>query len=1008
MQTLEEKNAKEFAEFWADKGDEKQESQRFWIDLLQNIVGVENPTKYIEFEKRVKISHTNFIDAYIPSTKVLIEQKGRKIDIHKAYEQSDGAVLTPFEQAKRYADELPNSIRPRWIVVCNFSEFLIYDLENPHGEPEQIFLKDLPKEFYRLQFLVDRKNENIRREEEISIEAGKLVDKLYQTLLPQYKSQDEKSLRSLNILCVRIVFCLYAEDAGLFETRTSFEDYIRGFNLQNVRKGLIELFKALDTKLSDRDEYDESLKPFPYVNGGLFKDENIEIPNFTQEIVDVIVNDCAVFNWSEISPTIFGAVFESTLNPETRRNGGMHYTSIQNIHKVIDPLFMDDLNAEFEQIVGSAALTNLITGTNLSNRTSRSLCGVEGHNKKLSPKERTQALHAFQTKLGSLKFLDPACGSGNFLTETYLSLRRLENKVISILNKGEKAFGFDEFIKVHINQFYGIEINDFAVTVAKTALWIAESQMVAETEAILSQNIDFLPLKTGANIVEGNALRMNWATLSTEKQTGFLFVDTLNLYDEADFDGAGEVHSQEMQEQLLYGKHIEKLNARVRKVEKKKPAKENPEPIVYDYIIGNPPFVGYAYQTERQKEDLMSVDKNIGKNIDYVSGWYINAAKLINNTNTKCAFVSTNSICQGEQVAGLWKTLFENNNIQFDFAYRTFVWDSESFQKAQVHCVILGFSNRTSPQKEKVIFDENKNKLVVKNINPYLIDAPTVFIEKRKNPLCNVSKINKGSQPTDGGNLIISAEEYDEFIGKEPNAKKFIKEFLGAEEFINGKKRYCLWLVNASPAELRKMPLIMKRVEAVKEMRLSSSKEATRNWAAYPYLFTENRQPESGYYLLIPRVSSEKRSYIPIGYVSSEIIASDAVQLVPNATLYEFGILTSSVHNAWMRVVCGRLKSDYRYSNDIVYNNFPWPTPSDEQRAKIEQTAQEILDVRKKYPDSTLADLYDDTFMPKDLRKAHEANDRAVKNAYGFKHGMTESEIVAELFRLYVNLTHTS
>ena len=972
-QIEQQKAAKKFADDWKDKGDEKQESQRFWIQLLENVLGVSDPASYIEFEKRVQLTHTSFIDAYIAETKVLIEQKGIKIDLHKAYEQSDGQVLTPFQQAKRYVGEMKASEKPRWIVVCNFAEFLVYDLEVPNSEPQQILLKDLEKDFYRLQFLVNLKNENIRREEELSIKAGKLVGKLYDALLPQYKNPDEKSFRSLNILCVRIVFCLYAEDAGLFATRTSFEDYIRSFNLPNLRKGIIDLFKALDTKIENRDKYDESLKPFPYVNGGLFAAEDIEIPNFNEEIVDVIVNHCAPFNWSEISPTIFGAVFESTLNPETRRKGGMHYTSIANIHKIIDPLFLDDLNAEFEQI----------TKTNAA-------------------KTRNDKLLAFQKKLGSLKFLDPACGSGNFLTESYLCLRRLENEAIKIRFGGQVLMGeFVNPIELHINQFYGIEINDFAVTVAKTALWIAESQMIFETESILSQNIDFLPLTNHANIIEGNALRMDWSTLAEEEQTGFLFTDKLNVYKADENIGTIEAGEPEVE----YGKHYKELNVVAKEVEEKHLSKsEKSTPVVYDYIIGNPPFVGYTFQSDRQKEDLEIVDSKINKNIDYVVGWYIKASHLIKNTKTKCAFVSTNSITQGEQVAEVWKPLFENYNIQFDFAYRTFIWDSESVQKAHVHCVILGFSDRNSIQKSKFIFDENGNRLTVKNINPYLLDAPTVFIEKRKVPLCNVSKINKGSQPTDGGNLILSVEEYEDFIAKEPSAKKFIHGFLGAEEFINGKKRYCLWLVNASPAEMRKLPLVMKRVEAVKQMRLASSKEATRNWAAYPYLFTENRQPESGNYLLIPRVSSERRGYIPIGYVPSDIIASDAVQLVPNATLYEFGILTSLVHNAWTRAVCGRLKSDYRYSNDIVYNNFPWCTPTEEQKAKIEKTAQAILDARAKYPDSSLADLYDETLMPPDLRKAHQENDKAVMQAYGFNLKMTESECVAELFKLYEKL----
>lgn len=900
-QVEQQKAAKEFSAFWKDKGDEKQESQRFWIGLLGDVFGVTSPAKYIEFEKRVQLTHTSYIDAYIADTKVLIEQKGIKIDLHKAYEQSDGTVLTPFEQAKRYADELPNSIRPRWIVVCNFAEFLVYDLENPQSQPEQIFLKDLPKEFYRLQFLVDQKNENIRREEEISIEAGKLVDKLYKALLPQYKNQDEISLRSLNILCVRIVFCLYAEDAGLFETRTAFEDYIRGFNLPNVRKGLIELFKALDTNIADRDEYDETLKPFPYVNGGLFKDENIEIPNFTQEIVDVIVNDCAVFDWAEISPTIFGAVFESTLNPETRRKGGMHYTSIQNIHKVIDPLFLDDLNAEFDAICKTA-----------------------------SAKVRDENLLAFQKKLGSLKFLDPACGSGNFLTETYLSLRRLENKVISVLNKGETVLGFDEFIKVHINQFYGIEINDFAVTVAKTALWIAESQMIAETEAILSQNIDFLPLTTNAFIVEGNALRMDWSTLKPLEENP---MPKDGLFSGFTTETDGTKHE-------------------------------------YDYIMGNPPFVGYAYQSKEQKEDLHQISKDIANNIDYVAGWYFKAALLIKGTNTKAALVSTNSITQGEQVAVLWKPLFEQYDVKFDFAWRTFRWDSESTEKAHVHCVIVGFSNKDSNQKQKIIFDENGNSQIVTNINGYLLDAPTIFIDKNSKPLCDVPPMIRGSSPIDDGNFILTIEEKEEYIKKEPQGEKFLRPFMMGKDFIDRKPRFCFWLVGANPSEFRKCPILMNRIEAVRNFRLKSSKAATVQSAETPTIFGEMRPCESDY------------------------IA------VPKASLFTLGVMISNVHMSWMRVVGGRLKSDYRYT-PAVYNNFPWPTPTDEQKDKIEQTAQAILDARALFPDASLADLYDELGMPPELRKAHRENDKAVMAAYGFKPSMTESEIVSELFKMY-------
>ena len=845
--TQQQKAAKEFAARWQGKGYEKGESQIFWVELLEQVFGIQKPSEFLSFEQQVKLDHTAFIDAFIPRTHVMIEQKSIEKDLGEPIKQSDGKFLTPFQQAKRYSAKLPYSLRPRWIVTCNFREFWVYDMERPKGEPQKILLENLEKEYYRLQFLVDEGNEHLKRELEVSVKAGEIVGLIYDALLEQYIDKtDAETLRSLNILCVRLVFCLYAEDAGLFATKTAFHDYLVKFGSVDFRHALIELFKLLDTPIEERDPYlDDEMAAFPYVNGGLFSEEHITIPRFTDKIKQLLLqNASSDFDWSEISPTIFGAVFESTLNPETRRSGGMHYTSIENIHKVIDPLFMGDLNAEFVKIAEM---------------------------KQVSAKR--QALAHFQDKLASLTFLDPACGSGNFLTETYLSLRRLENKVIKELNNGMSALNLEGIIKVNIAQFYGIEINDFACTVAKTALWIAESQMLHETSAIVGVELNFLPLKTNANIVEGNALKLDWATLGEEDPLGFLFTDKLNYYIEKDF-GEGFIASEPKPE---YGNYYKELNVVAKKAEEKQLPKNHPKPVVYDFIMGNPPFVGYTFQSEKQKEDLSLLSTQMGKNIDYVVGWYIKASRLIQFKQTKCAFVSTNSITQGEQVVEVWRSLFELYGIQIDFAYRTFKWDSESEQKAHVHCVIIGFSHKDSLKKEKIIFDENGEKQIAQIINPYLMDAPVVWIEKRKMPICNVSKINKGSQPTDGGNLIISAEEYDDFIKKEPNAKKFIKEFLGADEFINGRKRFCLWLVDASPAELRKMPLVMKRVEAVKEMRSSSNKAATRNWAAYPYLFTENRQPERGNYLLIPRVSSEKRCYIPIGYVSHTIIASDAV-----------------------------------------------------------------------------------------------------------------------------------
>ena len=931
-------HAKEFAEYWQDKGDEKQETQRYWIELLQNVLGIENPSRYIEFEKTVKIKHTNFIDAYISSTKVLIEQKGAKVDLTKPQEQSDGAMLTPYQQAKRYADELSYDLKPRWIVVSNFKEIHIHDMNNLHAEPEIILLENLEKEYYRLQFLVDTKNENIRREEEISLQAGILVGKLYDALIKEYINPDESSLRSLNILCVRLVFCFYAEDAGLFETRTSFEDYIKSFNLQNLRDAFIKLFKGLDTKLENRDKYDTSLKPFPYVNGGLFAAEDIEIPNFTQEIVDVLVNDCAPFDWREISPTIFGAVFESTLNPETRRTGGMHYTSIENIHKVIDPLFMDELEAEFEKI---CATTNA--------------------------KTKSDKLHAFQEKLGNLKFLDPACGSGNFLTETYLSIRRLENKVISMLNNGEKVLGFDEFIKVKINQFYGIEINDFAVTVAKTALWIAESQMMAETEKIIGMNLDFLPLTTNAFIVEGNALRMNWATLKP-------IDESVQLNDGLFAGFATEVDGNEIQ---------------------------------YDYIMGNPPFVGYKLQNEKQKLDLEPLFGKI-KTVDYVAGWYVKASQLIQNTNIRCAFVSTNSICQGEQVPAVWKLLTEKYNVNIDFAYQTFKWESEAVDMAHVHVVIVGFSCHADSGNlrfsyERKIFDSNGSIVLAKNINPYLVDAPNVFIEKRSKPICEAENMIYGSEPREGGFLILNENERQELINETPESQRIIKRFVSSEDFINNKIRYCLWFSDEDLLLARKSKILKERLENCRKFREENKQSQAHAAAVTPHLFSSPRQPNTDY-LLIPIVSSERRKYIPIGYMSKDIILSNACFSIPNASLYTFGVLTSSMHMAWMRSVCGRLESRYRYSNTIVYNNFVWCNPTEEQKAKIEQTAQAILDVRAKYPSWSLADLYDELTMPPALRKAHEANDKAVEKAYG-KTFSNDDERVAFLFEKYVEMT---
>lgn len=910
--------AKEFANYWKDRGYEKGESQPFWLSLLRDVLGIDKPEQFITFENQVKIDNTSFIDATISATHVLIEQKSTDKDLRKPIKQADGSLLTPFQQAKRYSAELPYSERPRWIVTCNFREFLIYDMEKPTGDPESILLKDLPKEAYRLQFLVDTGNDNIRKEMEISIKAGEIVGLLYDEILKQYKDPEaERTLKSLNMLCVRLVFCLYAEDSGLFGEHLKFHNYIKSFAVKDVRRAVIDLFKVLDTKPEMRDPYlDEMLASFPYVNGGLFADEDIEIPQFNEKIVNLLLHNASEnFDWSEISPTIFGAVFESTLNPETRRSGGMHYTSIENIHKVIDPLFLDELRKDLSEIEAIAV-----------------------------DKTRINKLHEYRAKLSSLTFLDPACGSGNFLTETYLSLRRLENEALNYIYNGQIVLGFDDLIKVSIGQFYGIEINDFAVTVAKTALWIAESQMMKETEEIVKINLEFLPLRSYANIVEGNALTLDWESLVSK----------------------------------------DKLN----------------------YIMGNPPFVGARLMKLAQKEDLLSVFgkdwKNAG-NLDYVACWYKKCTDFIVGTSIHVALVSTNSVSQGEAVANLWKPLFATG-IHIDFAHRTFRWDSEASVKAHVHCVIIGFSSCPN-NKPKIIFSSDRPQ-IVHNINGYLIDADNIFIENRKKPICNIPEMIFGSMPNDGGFLSnYSEEDKNKIVYKYPQAQEMFRPILGAIEFINNKKRWCLWLKGIEPKIIQSVPPVMEAIKSVAEIRAKSNRDATRKLAETPMLFGEIRQPDSDY-IAVPKTSSERRKYIPIGFLESKVIASDLLFLVPQASLYHFGILTSNVHNAWLRTVCGRLKSDYRYSTNIVYNNFPWPSPSAEQIAKIEQTAQEILEARALYPDSSLADLYDELTMPVELRRAHQHNDKAVMQAYGFWGKLnTESECVAELMKMYQNLT---
>lgn len=908
--------AKEFAKKWLTRpGDEKQECAAFWLELLRTVFGVRNPEDIVLFEDRVKVDHTRFIDARIPSTRVMIEQKSADVDLSAPQKQSGGALLTPYEQAKRYADSLSFDERARWIVTCNFREFRVHDLnrKNPAEPVSIIALAELPTFYHRLFFLTDTQSQRVEKEKEVSMKAGELISRVYNAMLARYKNpNDADTLRHLNKFCVRLVFCLYAEDAEIF-AKDQFLNYLSNSNPREVRERIKKLFLALNQRREERDQYDEELLAFPYVNGGLFAEPDMEIPLFDAEMVQLILDEASAgFDWSDISPTIFGGLFESTLNPETRRSGGMHYTSIENIHKVIDPLFLDALKEELDAIL----------------------------NKQQSAAKRKENLLAYQDKLANLTFLDPACGSGNFLTETYISLRRLENEALRAMSNGQGEFG-GEFskVRVSIQQFHGIEINDFAVSVAKTAMWIASAQTWRETQEFSTQELgDFLPLETYDNIREGNALRLDW-------------LDSLP------------------------NRHV-------------------------DYIIGNPPFVGKSFQSPEQKEDMASVFKNVKNygNLDFVASWFKRACDYICGTQIECCFVATNSLCQGIAVPPLWNFMVARGMV-INFAYRSFVWNNESKGTAAVHCIIVAFSSHN--RKQKIIFD-GYEVIDAENINPYLLNAENLIIDNRGLPICDVPCMSVGSFAVDGGNLVMSKEERDEWVNKEPAVASLIKEYLSPDDFIHRTPRYCLWLKHAPASTLRSMSSIMARLQKVKEFRAASKKIPTQKKAETPWLFGEDRQPLSDY-ILVPRTSSMRRAYIPIGFMSADVVAGDTI-ILPGATLYHFAILTSGMHMAWMRILAGRMKSDYRYSPNLVYNTFPWPTPTDEQKKQIEVCAQCVLDARSMYPNDTLADLYDPLLMRPELRKAHAKLDAAVEKAYGRKFN-DDADRVAFLFEEYKKLT---
>ncbi|MBR2213939.1 MAG: N-6 DNA methylase [Eubacterium sp.] len=923
---------RKFINKWLDKGkgQEDKDDRSFWIDLFQNVLDIQDATDRIDFQKRVVVKDTTKrIDAYIPETRVLIEQKSKTKKLDEKIPQGDGESLTPYEQALRYNQHLPFSEKARWIVTSNFIEIWIYDMEknDREREPIKVSIEDLRERNKQLDFLIKEDVEEIKTEEDVSVDAGKIVGEIYDAFLKEYGDEpSEEELHELNKLCVRLVFCLYAEDAGLFEA-DAFYNYLSNCNVENMHLRLDKLFEVLNTPVEERRLFksDTELEAFPYVNGELFSGD-VEIPPFNNDIKELLLQKSSKeFDWSGISPTIFGAVFESTLNPETRRSGGMHYTSVENIHKVIDPLFMDELNEEFERIVNETKV----------------------------PKTRIRKLEQFQDKIAGMKFLDPACGSGNFLTETYLSLRKLENKILKAIQvadktqmEGQKGFiEVDNPIKVSINQFYGIEINDFAVTVAQTAMWIAENQMMQETSDLLMMNLDFLPLKSYTNIKEANALSIDWNDVISNREC--------------------------------------------------------------DYIMGNPPFLGHLNVNDEQKKEMKRLFNNKQGRLDFVAAWYLIASKYIQGKKTKCAFVSTNSITQGVQVPSLWKQLIEDYEIEIIFAHQTFIWDSEASDKAHVHCVIIGFCCYKVDNK-KIYSDGDVS--IVNNINPYLLDAPNVIVEKRSKPICdNVPLMGKGSQFIDGGHYIFeNKSERDEFVSKYPESEDYVFEYCNADGFLNNREqKYCLCLKGCPPELINSCKGIADRVNLVYEWRKNSEKEYANKLAETPTEYYVTRIPK-GNSILLPIVSSERRAYIPMGFLTHKVIYTNASGYIDDATIYDFGILNSNVHMSWMVTFAGRLKSDYRYSTDIVYNTFPWPSPTDEQKKMIEKTAQGILDARKLYPNSSLADLYNKKSMPPELKSAHTKNDIAVMKAYGLDIKNTSPEdCVAKLMEMYQELSES-
>ncbi|MCC7533325.1 MAG: class I SAM-dependent DNA methyltransferase [Bacteroidia bacterium] len=940
--------ALKFSKEWADTSNEEADAKPF-LDAFFDVFGV--PRKKIgTFEYKVK--KLNEADGYIDllwKGVILVEMKSKGKNLDKA-----------FQQAKDYTHGLKNHELPKYILVSDFETFRLFDTEDK--STHEFKLIDLYKKVNLFGFISGYEKKVYKEQDPANIKAAELMGKLHDRL-----EEIGYTGHALEVYLVRILFCLFAEDTSIFN-KQQFQDYIEQRTNEDgsdLAAKLQELFQVLNTPNNNRfKNLDEQLADFPYINGKLFE-ELLPTASFDSKMRQALLN-CCYLDWSKISPAIFGSMFQSVMNPKERRNLGAHYTSETNILKLIKPLFLDDLWKEFEAV-----------------------------------KNDTTRLTKFHDKLSTLRFLDPACGCGNFLIITYRELRLLELKVILALQKLNSIIYQMEFIdislffKVNVDQFFGIEYEEFPARIAEVAMWLIDHQMNIYCSLETSKKLLRIPLVKSARIINNDALTLNWNNLLTEYNTIELNANDAEII----------ITSKVEEPAAQYGT----VKLRVEKYKIVDEFSEITPDTKFDYILGNPPFIGSKLMSQAQRNVVIKEFDNIqGAGVlDYVTAWYIKAAKYIQGTKTKVAFVSTNSIVQGEQTSILWGQMLKKYGIKIHFAHRTFKWSNEAKGNAAVYCVIVGFANFDTNNKRIFEYEDIKgeaHEIKAKNINPYLVDAKDILITKRTKPLCKVPSISKGNQPTEGGNLIMSEDERNELILKYPNAKQYIKKLYGAVEFIHNKPRYCFWLPNQVPIELKTIKEVTERLRLVKEMREESTDPKTRELAKEPYRFREMKNYES--FVIVPSTTSENRRYIPMGFGDKNIIPTNALLIIPNGTLFHFGVLTSTMHMAWVKYVCGRLESRYRYSKDIVYNNYPWPENSTEKQIKtIEEIAQKVLDARQQFLNSSLADIYEPLFMPSALVKAHNELDKAVDLAYRPQAFTSEANRMEFLFELYEKYT---